>query len=170
MSRRHEPAEGILEPGETNIVVLEGVVAGFTRWSGLGGVVGIVTALTVPRLLNLGFVAGGVAIVAVLMGVFALVYFAAGRPLAARNEPPLQSPYLTLQLTDRRVILMDRPLGTDEPTLVEVNNTNDVSTVRYGAAGPLVPQRLGFVIRGTERRQFEFPRSESVQEFVDYFE
>ncbi|MCP4304670.1 MAG: hypothetical protein GY926_09850 [bacterium] len=158
-----------LEPGETSVVVLEGVVSGFTRWSGLGGIVGILVALTVPRLLNMGFVTGAIAIVVVLTGVFALVYFAAGRPLARRSTPPMQSPYLTVHLTNRRVMLFDRPLGTDVPALVESTDSNDVSTVRYGAAGMLVPQRLGFVIRGTERREYEFARSQSVQEFVDHF-
>ena len=158
-----------LEPGETSVVVLEGVISGFTRWSGLGGIVGVLVALTVPRLLNLGFVVGAIAIVAVLTGAFAFVYAAVGRPLARRNTPPLQSPYLTLHLTNRRVMLFDRPLGTDIPTLVETIDSNVVSTVRYGAAGMLVPQRLGFVIRGTEHREYEFARSQSVQEFVDFF-
>ena len=171
MSRRVRSGDGggVLEPGESSVVVLEGVVKGFTRWSGLGGVAGIIVALTVPRVLNLGFIVGAIAIVAVLTAVFALVYFGAGRPLARRHDPALESPYLTLQLTDKRVLLLDRPLGSDSPTLVEATSTTDISTVRYGAAGPLVPQRLGFVIRGTDRREFEFPRSESVSEFVEYF-
>jgi hypothetical protein len=165
----HDPINE-LEPGESSVVVLEGVVSGFTRWSGLGGIIGILVALTVPRILNLGFVVGAIAIVVVLTGAFALVYVGAGRPLARRNTPPLQSPYLTLHLTNRRLMLFDRPLGTDIPTLVESTDSNDVSTVRYGAAGMLVPQRLGFVIRGTEHREYEFPRSQGVQEFVDFFE
>ncbi len=166
---RPGPAHGLLEPGESSMVVLEGVVAGFTRWSGLGGIVGIIVALSVPRFLNLSFIPGALAIIAVVTGVFVLVYFGAGRPLARRNDPPLQSPYLTLQLTNRRVLLLDRPLGSDLPTLVESTPSNDISTVRYGAAGALVPQRLGYVIRGTERREFEFPRAEAVQKFVDHF-
>lgn len=166
---RPAPDEGVLEPGENSVVVLEGVVAGFTRWSGLGGVVGIIVALTVPRLLNLGFFVGALSIVVILTLVFAVVYMGVGRPLARRNDPPMQSPYLTLQLTDRRVLLFDRPLGTDMPSLVESLDSSDVSTVRYGKSGALVPQRLGYVFRGTERREFEFPRSEAVKEFVDYF-
>lgn len=150
-------------------MVLDGVVAGYTRWSGLGGIVGVIVALTVPRILNMGFALGALAIVAVLIAVFALVYVGVGRPLARRNDPPLQGPYLTLHLTNRRVLLLDRPLGDETPTLVESTDSNEISTVRYGGAGLLVPQRLGFVIRGTARREFEFPRSQSVQEFVDYF-
>ncbi len=166
---RHDPTDELLEPGEKTVVVLEGVVSGFTRWSGLGGIVGILVALSVPRLFNLGFILGAIAIVAVVTAVFALVYFVAGRPLARRNDPPLQSPYLTLHLTDRRVLLFDRQLSADAPTLVEATDVNDISTVRYGAASALVPQRLSFVIRGTQHREYEFPRSQSVGEFVDHF-
>ncbi|MEA2002403.1 MAG: hypothetical protein U9N84_11055 [Actinomycetota bacterium] len=158
-----------LEPGESMIVQLNGVVAGFTRWSGLGGIVGIVVALSVPRLLDLPFMLGMLSIVVVLGLVFTTIYFVVGRPLAQRNDPPLNSPYLVLVLTDRRVLLLDRALGADLPDLVESTNTQDVSTIRYGKAGPLVPQRLGFVINGTERREFEFPRSEPVKTFVDNF-
>ncbi len=158
-----------LEPGESIVVQLNGVVAGFTRWSGLGGIIGVVVALSVPRLLDLPFAVGMIAIVVVLGVVFALVYSLVGRPLAQRNDPPLTSPYLVLVLTDRRVLLLDRALGADLPELIESTSTREVSTIRYGKAGLLVPQRLGFVIRGNERREFEFPRSESVKVFVDNF-
>lgn len=168
-SAQRQPPEGILEPGESCVVVLEGVVPGFTRWSGLGGIAGIVVALTVPRVLNLGFVLGAITIVAVLTAVFAGVYFVAGRPLARRNKPPLQSPYLSLILTSKRVLLLDRRLSDDVSTVVEATDVNDINTVRYGKPGALMPQRLGFVIRGTEHREYEFPRSESVHPFVEYF-
>lgn len=171
MSRQShiDPAARFLQDGETVVVALDGVVNGYTRWSGLGGIVGIVTALTVPRVLSLSFLPGAVAIVGVLLMAFGIVYAGAGRPLAKRHDPPLQSPYLRLVLTDQRVLLLDRPLGSDEPELVEEARTVAISAVRYGAAGALVPQRLGFVIGAKNRREFEFARSANVRKFVDYF-
>ena len=171
MSKRPPRAEldHLMRPDEVIVVSLNGVVTGFTRWSGLGGVAGIVAALTVPRVLGLSFVLGAIAIVVVLAVAFLLIYFGAGRPLARRNEPPLSGPYLTLVLTDRRVLLLDRDLGSDEPTLVEDIEVRKVSTVRYGKAGALVPQRLGYVIDGNGRREYEFPRAEPVRKFVNAF-
>lgn len=159
----------LLEPGEEVSVALNGVVKGFTRWSGLGGIFGIVAALTVPRVLNLSFVVGAIAIVFVLGLVFLVIYYGGGRPLARRSSPPMSSPYLTVALTNRRVLLIDRDLGSDRPALVESVELRQVSTVRYGKAGALVPQRLGYVIDGTGRREFEFPRAEPVKKFVDGF-
>lgn len=162
-------AEHLLQPGEQVVVELNGVVAGFTRWSGLGGILGIVTALTVPRVLELSFVLGAVSIVVVLGLVFVAVYYGIGRPLGRRNEPPLTGPYLTLVLTERRVLLLDRALGADQAKLAESIELRDISTVRHGRAGALVPQRLGYVIDGIGRREYEFPRSEPVTRFVEVF-
>ncbi len=162
-------AAHLLEPGERVVVELNGVVAGFTRWSGLGGIIGIVTALTVPRLLELSFLLGAVSIVVVLGLFFVAIYFGVGRPLGKRNEPPLTGPYLTLALTDRRVLLLDRALGAEEAKLAESIELRSVSTVRHGRAGALVPQRLGYVVDGVGRREYEFPRSEPVSRFVETF-
>lgn len=159
----------LLEAGEDLSVALNGVVKGYTRWSGLGGIVGIVVALTVPRVFELSFVLGAVSIVVVLGLAFAAIYYGAGRPLGRRNDPPLRGPYLTVALTNRRVLLLDRDLGSDQPELVEGVDLHQVSTVRYGKAGALVPQRLGYVIDGRGRREFEFPRSEPVRKFADKF-
>jgi hypothetical protein len=161
--------EHLLQPDETVVVSLNGVVKGFTRLSGLAGILGIVAALTVPRVLDLPFVLGVLTIVVVLGLVFLLIYYGAGRPLARRSEPPLSGPYLSLVLTDRRVLLLDRDLGSDQPELAESVDLRQVSTVRYGKAGALVPQRLGYVIDGTGRREYEFPRSEPVRDFVAVF-
>ena len=170
--RRKSGAEimnDVLEPGEDVAVELNGAVPGFTRWSGVGGVAGIAIALSVPRLLDLSFLLGALVIILVMALVFLIVYYLVGRPIAARNKPPMGSPYLALVLTNRRVLLFDRALGADAPILVETAPVRDVSTIRYAKAGPLVPQRLGFVIGGSARREFEFPRSEPVAEFVDAF-
>ena len=158
-----------LWPNETVVVELDGVVSGYTRWSGLGGIGGILAALTVPRVFNLSFWVGIISIVVVVTAVFLLVYYLVGRRLAARSRPPSETPYVTLVLTNRRVLLFDRGLGGEDPVLLEECSRNDVSTVRYGPAGPLVPQRLGFVIGATERRELEFPRSQPVSQFVDEF-
>jgi hypothetical protein len=157
-----------LRPGEEVIVELDGVVTGYTRWSGLGSVFGILLALSIPRLLELNFVAGAVVIVAVITGVFLLLYYVVGRRLAKRAAPPMDSPYLVVALTRKRVLLLDRGLGSDEPKLIEAASVNDVGTVRYRPAGLLMPQRLGYVVAGADRREFEFPRNQQVGTFVEH--
>lgn len=156
-----------LRKNERAMMELEGVVPGYTRWSGLGGIVGIVAALTVPRLLNLGFLLGALSIVVVITVVFFVIYYGIGRRLATRSKPPAETPYITVVLTDRRILVFDRGLGGDALKLIEESDINNIGAVRYGAAGPLVPQRLGFVVNGRDRREFEFPRSQPVREFVD---
>lgn len=168
MSR--DEGKAALWPNERTIVELEGVVPGYTRWSGLGGIVGIVLALTVPRVLNLGLVLGAISIVVVVSAVFLLVYYFIGRRLAARSKPPSETPYVTVVLTDKRLLLLDRGLGGEDPKLIEESQLRTVSTIRHEAAGALVPQLLGYVIKGTERREFEFRRTQPVKEFVEYFE
>ncbi|MCP3999090.1 MAG: hypothetical protein GY722_29105 [bacterium] len=168
MSREQEKA--VLWPNEQTIAELDGVVPGYTKWSGLGGIVGVVLALTVPRVFNLGLLLGAVSIVAVITVMFSLVYYVIGRRLAAQSKPPSDTPYVTVLLTDKRVLLLDRGLGGEDPKLIEEAQLRRVSTIRYEAAGMLVPQRLGYVIRGTEHREFEFPRSQPVKEFVEYFD
>jgi hypothetical protein len=161
--------KAVLWPNEQAIVELDGVVPGYTRWSGLGGIVGIVSALTVPRVLNLGFVLGALSIVVVISVVFLLVYYIIGRRLASRSKPPSETPYVTVLLTDKRLLLLDRGLGGEDPEVIEESQLRMVSTIRHEAAGAFVPQLLGYVVNGTERREFEFPRSQPVKEFVEYF-
>lgn len=173
MTQRRRPGNDIvgdhLEPGESVIVELNGTIPGFTRWSAVGGIVGIVIALSVPRLLGLSFLAGAVVIIVVMMLGFLVIYYAVGKPMASRNSPPMSSPYLALVLTDRRVLLFDRALGAEAPILVEAAPIEDVSTIRYNRAGVVSPQQLEFVVSGAERRKSEFPRSEPVSVFVDDF-
>jgi uncharacterized membrane protein len=164
-----EAAANYLRPNERVIVELDGVVSGYTRWSSAGGLLGILAALTVPRVLSLGFWLGVISIVVVVTAVFLLVYYLVGRRLAARAAPPSETPYVTLVLTDKRMLLLDRGLGAEEPDLIEECSRDTVSTVRHGSAGPLVPQRLGYVIAGTERRELEFPRSQPVARLVEQF-
>jgi hypothetical protein len=161
--------EDVLEAGEVVDVELQGVVPGFTRWSTIGGLGGIIVALSVPRIFQLSFIVGLLAIVAVMALVFLTIYYLAGRPLAQRCRPATSSPYIAVILTNRRVLVLDRALGSDAPQLAEAAAVEDVSTVRHSTAGLLSPQRLEYVFRATERRHFEFPRSEPVAKFVARF-
>ncbi len=168
--RERRGLEDHLRPHEVTIVELDGVVPGYTRWSGIGGIIGIVVALTMPRVLDMSFVVGLLAIVAVLVVAFGGIYLGVGRPLGRRAQPPLSGPYVSLILTDLRLLLFDRALSAEEPVLVEITDLADVGAVRYEGAGPLKPQRLGYAIGSTEHREFEFPRSEPVKKFVKALE
>jgi len=172
MARRDRAAAAtrLLEPGEELIVELDGVVPGFSRWSGIGGIAGVLLALSVPRLLDLSFLVGAVAIVLVLGATFLILYAVVGKPMAARHDPPLSSPYIALALTNRRVLLLDRALGGDASTLVEQSALRDISTIRHRPANMIAPHRLGYVVDGKKRRSFEFPRSERVGDFIERFE
>jgi len=154
---------------EQKIVELDGVVRGYTRWSGLGGIFGVVLALTVPRVFNLGFLVGAVSIVVVVTAMFLLVYYVIGGRLAARSHPTTRTPYITLLLTDRRLLLFDRGLGSEELELVEEALLKDVESVRYGKAGVLVPQSVGYLLGGVEPREFEFARGQQARALVDRF-
>jgi hypothetical protein len=168
--RERRGLEDHLRPDEATIVELDGVVPGYTRWSAVGGVVGILVALTLPRVLEVPFVVGLLVIVGVLLLTFGMVYFGAGRPLGQRARPPMSGPYVSLILTDSRLLLFDRALSAEQPVLVEATDAKQVGAVRYSGAGPLQPQRLSYAIGGAEHRNFEFARSEPVKKFVAAFE
>ncbi len=168
--RERRGLEDHLRPNETMVVELDGVVPGYTRWSGIGGVVGILVALTVPRVLDMPFVFGLIVIVGILLLTFAAVYFGAGRPLGRRAAPPMSGPYVSLILTDSRLLLFDRALSAEQPVLVETTDLHQVGAVRYSGSGPLRPQRLSYAIGGAESRSFEFARSEPVKKLVAVFE
>jgi len=170
MARESSSVHGQLWPNERMVVELEGVVPGYTRWSGLGGIVGVIAALTVPRVFNLGFWIGALSIILVIAGVFMLVYYFVGRRLAERSRPPTETPYILLVLTDRRVLIFDRGLGSDDLKVVEEVPLRNVSTIRYTKAALLVPHQLGYAVAGRERREFEFSRHQPVGKFVDHFE
>lgn len=159
-----------LRESERAVVVLRGVVPGFTRWSGVGGILSILVALTIPRMLRLTFLVGAIVVIVVLIAGFATIYMLAGRPLAAKNDPPMSSPYLLLVLTTDRVILLDRALGSQVPTLVESYERRTIGAIRRTSAGFLRPQQLAFNVNGVGRRQFEFPRNEKVAAFMDHLD
>ena len=170
MSRReHRDVEVHVRPDESVVVELDGVVPGFTRWSTIGGIIGIFVALLVPRMIAMPFLAGILVIVAVLLATFGAIYYLVGRPMAARCTPPMSGPYLSLVLTDQRLLVLDRALSSDQPELKESTPLEQIGSVEYEGAGPLSPQRLQYVVDGTEHRAFEFSRSESVRELVEAF-
>lgn len=169
MSRSREPQVGPLRSGESVVVELEGVVCGYSRWSALGTIVGVLVALSIPRMLRMSFIVGVIVIVVVVTVAFLTLYYVVGRRLAATATPAMGSPYLLLALTSQRVLLLDRGLGAEEPQLIETAAIADVGTLRYDRAGWLRPQRLGYVIDGTDKREFEFPRGQPVSRFVEEF-
>ncbi len=170
MARNSSAVSAHLWSNERAIVELDGVVPGYTRWSGLGGAIGVVGALTVPRVLNLGFWIGALSIILVITGVFMLVYYFAGRRLAALSRPPTETPYILVVLTDRRVLIFDRGLGSEDLKLVEDVPVRNISAIRYSKAGLLVPQQLGYSVEGDGQRQYEFSRSQPVARFLDSFQ
>lgn len=154
---------------EEVVVELDGVISGYSRWSGVSGVGAIFIALLVPSLLDTSFIVGAGIVVGIITSIFLGVYYLIGRPMAAKAEPPMESPYLRLILTNRRVLLFDRGLGGDGPQLLEEASIDDVSTVRFKSATMLQPHRLRYVIQGNKRRQFEFPRGQNASTFAGYF-
>ena len=170
MSRR-EPRDGEVHvrPDESVLVELDGVVPGFTVRSNLGGVGGIAVALLVPRVIPMPFFVGIVVIVAVLLATFGAIYYLVGRPLAAKCAPPMSGPYLSLVVTDKRLLVLDRALSSDQPVLKESSPLEQIDSVKYEGAGPLAPQRLHYVVGCTEHRTFEFSRSEPVRKLAEIF-
>ena len=101
-----------------------------------------------------------------MLVAFVGIYYGAGRPLGKRSQPPLSGPYVSLVLTDSRLLLLDRALAAEQPVLVEAIDRDQVAEVRHTGAGPLRPQRLSYSIGHGEHRDFEFARSEPVKSFV----
>ncbi|MDJ0663779.1 MAG: hypothetical protein QNJ75_04415 [Acidimicrobiia bacterium] len=167
MARDSSSVGAHLGSNERPIVELDGVVSGYTRWSGLGGAIGVVGALTVPRVLNLGFWIGALSIIVVITGVFMVVYYFAGRRLASLSRPPTETPYILVVLTDRRVLVLDRGLGSEDLKLAEDVPVRRISAVHHSRGGLLAPQQLGYSVEGDGERRYEFPRSQPVGRFVD---
>ena len=127
--------------------------------------IGIVVALSVPRLFDVPFLLGVVLIVLVLGVTFVVIYYGAGRPLGQRNQPPLTGPYLQLVLTDQRLLLFDRALGSPQRELVESHRRHSIVVTKHEKAGLFTPQRLEYRA-ASEERFCEFARSERVGKLV----
>ncbi len=102
------------------------------------------------------------AIVAAFMGTLTLV----GKPLAKKHDPPLTSPYVSLAVTNRRVMVIEQGTGRELSRLVEDALRSQITHVEYVRGGMLAPQRLRFRTP-TGERSFEFPRMERVAGFAE---
>ena len=155
-----------IREGETVEASLRGLIAGYTRWSTIGSVVAVLIAFTLVSVLRLNFIVALmvllVAIVAAFMGTLSVV----GKPLARRHDPSLNSPYVSLAVTNRRVLLIEQGTGKEISTLAEETLRSQISHVEYERGGMLSPQRLRYRTHGDERA-FEFPRMERVALFVE---
>jgi len=161
MARREAAVETQLEAGEKLEASVQGVIEGFTTWSSLGGAVSVLIALTVPRAANLGFWTGAAAIVGIVVAGFVTVLLLVGRPMARRHDPRLTGPYVTLAVTTRRVLVLDRALGDSRDALAAAYCRSSVGAVRYRPGRLLRPHHLAFRAEGHDLR-FEFPRGEKV--------
>ncbi|MFQ5554223.1 MAG: hypothetical protein ACE5GC_02485, partial [Acidimicrobiia bacterium] len=138
-----------------------GVISGFSKWSSIGGGVSIAAALLVPQVLGLGLLAGIPVIIGVVTVGFLAVLWFVGRPMARRHDPALSTPYITLALTNRRVLLIERGTGREASVVIEETARRQVTNVAYSKGGWLTPHRLGYRVGKADRR-FEFPRVEQV--------
>lgn len=155
-----------LRDGETVDISLRGLIAGYTRWSTIGSIVAVMAAFIFVTLGRLSFFPALfvllLAVVFAFLGTLSLV----GKPLARRHDPPLNSPYVSLAVTNRRVLLIEQGTGREISTLAEETLRSQISHVEYERGGLLTPQRLRYRAGG-EERSFEFPRVERVAMFVE---
>ncbi len=154
-----------LKKGERAEASVRGVIAGFTRWSSVGGGATIALALLVPQALGLNIVFGIITVIAIItLGFFVMLTFVGG-PMARRHDPPLSSPYVTLALTNRRLLLIERGTGKEASSLVEECSRGSVSGVSFTKGGLVRPHRLVYETSSAERL-LEFPRMERVEQFA----
>lgn len=158
-----------LREGEETEMSLRGVISGFSRWSAVGGAVAVSAALVVPQALGLGLLPGlGIVVIAITLA-FLLILNAVGKPMAARHDPVLATPYVTIALTNRRLLLIERGLGRELSKLVEEAPRSHVSLLSYTKGGIIKPQRLSYRT-GSNERSFEFPRMERASLFAETLE
>ena len=158
-----------LGAGEETDMSLRGVISGFSRWSAVGGAIAVSAALVVPQALGFGLLAGLVIVVVTITLAFLLILSVVGKPLAARHDPVLGTPYVTIALTSHRLLLIERGLGKELSKLVEETPRSQVSLVSYTKGGVLKPQRLTYRA-GKRERSFEFPRMERASLFAETLE
>jgi hypothetical protein len=153
-----------LRKNEDYVASISGVIAGYSRWTSIAGAVAVGLALIVPPALGLNFFFGLAILFAVLIAGFMALTALVGKPMAQRHEPPLTSPNITLAITTRRLLLIERGTGKVLSTLVEEAPTASVSAVEFTKGTLFTPHRLAYrVPAGT--RSFEFPRLERAAEF-----
>ena len=163
-------ADKVIEPhlaqGEEVVASLRGLIRGYTRWTTVGSGTALVVTLTVISIFDLNLFASLALLLAAILASFMLTLNFVGRPLAARHDPALATPYVALALTDRRVLLVEQSTGRDTGALVEDVLRSQISHVDFAKGGWMRPQRLSYRARG-EERELEFPRMEPVFRFVE---
>ena len=162
VSRLIEPH---LQTGESVEVSLRGLITGYTRRSTIGSTLAVVVLFVIVSALRLATLAALAALLAAIVGVFFLMLRFVGRPMARRNDPVLESPYIVLVLTNRRVLLIEQAAGGEISRLVEDSALGQISELDYVRGSILSPQRLTYRT-SLGKRSFEFPRVERVQQFV----
>ena len=155
-----------LQPGEKLDAALRGLVAGYTRWSTIGSIIAVLVTYTLVMLFRLNLLASLVALLAAIVFAFVAMLYLVGRPMASRNEPALNSPYVALALTNKRMMLIEQGTGKEISFLVEESLRSQITHLDYARGSVLVPQRLSYRTSAGERR-FEFPRMERVAQFAE---
>ncbi len=113
----------------------------------------------------MNIVFGIITVIAIItVGFFVMLTFV-GKPMARRHDPPLASPYVTLALTNRRLLLIERGTGKEVSTLVEEWSRGQVSGVSFTKGGLIRPHRLAYEAPSAAR-VLEFPRMERVERFA----
>ena len=155
-----------LRDGETIQASLRGLIAGYTRWSTIGSMVAVILAFVLVSALSLHWAASLAVLIVAIVGAFAGTLAIVGKPLARRHEPPLSSPYVSLAVTNRRVLLIEQGTGKILSALAEESLRSQISHVEYERGGMLAPQRLRYRTQSGDR-SFEFPRMERVEAFTE---
>ncbi len=155
-----------LSDGETIEATVRGLIAGYTRWSTIGSIVAVLVAFTAVSTLKLNLLASLAILVGAIVAAFMGTLYLVGRPLAARHDPPLGSPYVALAVTNRRLLLVEQGSGKSVSLLVEDGLRSQISDVEFARGGVLSPQRLTYRTKAGDR-SFEFPRMERVGMFAD---
>lgn len=155
-----------LSDGETIEATLRGLISGYTRWSTIGSIGAVLVAFIAVSALQLNLLVSLVILVGAIVAAFMATLYLVGRPLAARHDPTLGSPYVALALTNRRLMLVEQGTGKAVSSLVEDDLRSQISGVEYAKGGFLSPQRLAYRTKAGDR-SFEFPRMERVGTFAD---
>jgi len=173
VTARNPRTEMLVEPhlrkGEHIEATVRGAISGFSRRSAVAGGVAVLAAVIVPDLLRLNFLGGVLFIAAVITLGFMALLSLVGKPMARRHRPALSTPFITLAVTDKRLLLVERGAGPDASRLVEEVPRLQVQEVAYAKGGWLHPHRLGYATPDGQRR-FEFPRMERVAAFAEVLE
>lgn len=156
-----------LEPGETPEVVLRGVIPGFTLWSIGAFAVVLGAGLVIPAAFDLNLGLSLIVLVIIVFGGLGGFLALVGKPLARRYDPPLGGPYVTLLLSDRRLVLLASGEGKELTMVAESVPRGEVRVVSWKEGNFLgVPHRLELETPNGSRK-FEFPSREKLGDLVE---